>query len=200
MKIAIFTGPRSITDADAQLVRAAVREVIAREFQIHVGDASGTDNEVIQGCMDATNGRYYPKVFFPINSLGRTPAGLAERSTRMVKEALAQTSGRGCFQDELICIGFPNKPCPAGIVPAKSWRSGNDEGSGTWSTLALATGLNIETWIFTIGNFRAKCYAFSILSGWSNDFKIHKMMPDRHDIPVAWHFSPTQTLFTKVQP
>lgn len=138
MKIAIVTGPRAISADDEKLVRDVVRELIARGFAIYGGDAAGVD-EVTWNEAGADR-----KLFQPLPELGRTPAGLAERSTRCVKEALHDAAG-----DEIICIGFPNKPCPAGIVPARSWKSG---GSGTWSTLALAIGHKIETWIIPLGD------------------------------------------------
>lgn len=175
MKIAIITGPRTISDSDAQLVHAVVREVIARGFSIYVGDAAGVDDQAQLGAYLAGKP---PRVFSPIKSLGRTPAGLAERSTRMVREAM-----RAAASDELICVGFPNKPCPSEITPSKSWKSG---GSGTWSTLALAVGHNIETWIFSL------CQEFSGLE-FSRKFFCSWQVSWRYDYlgsQYAWHFTP----------
>lgn len=143
MKIAIITGPRAVTAAEEQLVRAVVRELYARGYTLYVGDAAGVDDiaaDQFCRCYDG-NSAQSCRVFVPVAQLGRTPAGLAERSTRMVKEALR------AVKDGVICVGFPNKPCPAGVFPARTWKSG---GSGTWSTLALAIGNGIETWILPL--------------------------------------------------
>lgn len=187
MKIAIFTGPRQITTEDAQLIRAVVSEVIASGFAIYVGNALGVDAVVTaENYRRAEVNRqaefrpHYPFIFYPITSLGNTPAGLAERSSRMMREAL-----RAAGNDEIICIGFPNKPCPAGIVPAKSWRSGTSENSGTWSTLAMAVGNNIETTIFTLGEdrwdfpswFNANVSIWQEVGGWK-----HTPAPSLFDI------------------
>lgn len=171
MKIAIITGPRTVTAQDEQLVRAVVRELIARGFTLYVGDAAGVDAVAADEA--------YPRgfqQFFPRPDLGRTPAGLAERSTRMVKAAL-----RAAQSDEIICVGFPDKPCPSEIVPARSWKSG---GSGTWSTLALTVGHEIETWTFPIGE-----HVLTIREPyWIGTLG----MFDRWH---GWHFTPEPTLF-----
>lgn len=181
MKIAIFTGPRVISAEDETLVRGVVREVIARGFQIYVGDATGVDYCVRKECFikarEQNDEKFFANTFFPIQSLGRSAAGLAERSTRMVKDAL-----RDADNDKIICIGFPNKPCPAGIIPARSWKSGAP-GSGTWSTLALAVGNEIETWIVPLqslgeGWHEKFIYDSYFMGGWS-----------------AWHFTPNASLF-----
>lgn len=149
-KIAIITGTREIAAEDEMYVAAVVREIIRRDFQIYVGDAKGVDAQTVQTILDMAfstrpDARY--KIFHPIESLGRSAQGLAERSSRMVREAVRESAG-----GEVICLAFPNKPCPTGITPARSWRTGEPP-SGTWSTLALAIGLNIETWVFPIGEF-----------------------------------------------
>lgn len=176
MKIAIFTGPRVISAQDEQLVRSVVRDIYARGYSIYVGDANGVDGVVrntVAPVVASPATRYESMhVFYPRDDLGRTPAGLAERSTRMVKEAL-----RAAGNDKLLCVGFPNKPCPAEIMPGRSWKS---SGSGTWSTLALAIGHEIETILFPL------TMGFSLpWGGW-----------ERYNMKVAdgWRFTPAPSL------
>ncbi len=179
MKIAIFIGPRKISANDEQLVRSVVREVVARGFQIYVGDAAGVDAVVADEA--------YPRgfqQFFLRPELGRTPAGLAEHSTRMVKEALHAGA------DEILCIGFPNKSCPNGIVPARSWRSGGTEGSGTWSTLALCVGHEIETWIIPLSSCSLSRQFISDRA-WAG-LEWHQF----GKVFTGWHFTPAPSLFT----
>ncbi len=202
MKIAIFTGPRVLAGNDVHatnyaedLICAVVREVVTRGYRIYVGDAEGVDNIVES---EAYSQSAIARVFFPIPDLGRTPAGLAERSTRMVKEALRSAAG-----DHVMCIGFPNKPCPAGITPAKTWRSGNNAGSGTWSTLALAVGHNIKTWIFPIAaprfsehaGFPDPFHTFVQISGWSQTLTWENFATNHICSAAAWHFTPPPRLF-----
>jgi len=73
---------------------------------------------------------------------GRQPWQLAERSKRMVR-AIAQTPNAKL-------IAFPNKPCPEGVKPSKSF---SGKGSGTWGTVALAKhyGIAIEVVPLTDG-------------------------------------------------
>lgn len=190
MKIAIITGPRSISAEDYVYVQAVTREIISRGFRVYVGDATGVDAiawDLAQQESDRCQIGLYER-FCPRPDLGRSPAGLAERSTRMVKTAIRDA-------DEVLCIGFPNKPCPASIVPARSWRSGENEGSGTWSTLALAVGHKIETWIFSLrpksvweqwsdlapGSWPAK-YGSCVWKNFNSNY-------------CAWHFTPAPNLF-----
>jgi len=189
MKIAIITGPREISREDEKLVRAVVREIIAQGYEIYVGDAAGVDT------IARLVGREKAHLFFPNETLRRSPAGLAERSTRMVKEALracpypAHSFKNG---DEIICVGFPNKPCPSGIVPAKSWRSGTAEGSGTWSTLALCVGHGIETWIVPLPEHAmsgAFIYSWPAMH-WQQFGKEFS----------GWHFTPAPSLFSNQFP
>ncbi|WP_144439403.1 hypothetical protein [Geminocystis sp. NIES-3709] len=41
-----------------------------------------------------------------------------------------------------VLFSFPSGVCPSGVVPARSWRSGSFP-SGSWSSLALAVGLDM---------------------------------------------------------
>ena len=203
MKICIITGPRRINYQDEQLVRAVVREIIARGYTIYACDANGVDEvawTVAREESDRCSIGLYER-FCPRPELGRTAQGLAERSTRMVKEALRDTrfdndGNEFCDVDPdgVICIGFPNKPCPAGIVPAKSWRSGNDEGSGTWSTIALCVGHEIETWVIPLvpkpGKFSEKSWAgpfheWRDIAPWGS-LQWNCFTSDY----CAWHFAP----------
>ena len=193
MKIAIFTGPRTIKREDEHLIYQVVSEVVSRGYIVYVGDAVGVDSAVSSWMLGYSYRQGMPRfssmhVFEPLEKLGRSPAGLAERSTRMVKEAVHDALQFGSLQcGEILCIGFPNKACPSGIVPAKSWRSGNDEGSGTWSTLALAVGHEIETWIIPIGDLCRRTYQ----APWSLDWRIETLF----DCADGLHFGPASSLF-----
>ena len=64
------------------------------------------------------------------------PAALAARSVAFVR-ALSAAGG--------VLVSAPGRPCPAGLLPGRSWRSC---GSGSWSTLALAAGLAVPLVLF----------------------------------------------------
>lgn len=114
----------------------------------------------------------------------------------MVKEALRNS---GTYADyhgyEIICVGFPNKSCPMGIVPARTWRSGEPEGSGTWSTIALAIGHNIETWIMPIDECplldALEFPAFLEVTGWNIP-----VQQQNFGNAFAWRYLSTPTLFS----
>lgn len=150
MKIAIITGTRNTaTEAQQREIQEVIYALAKRGYSFYFGDAQGVD-EVAYKCAIDQDYRNNPKFsampllkyhrFFPTEKLGRSPAGLAERSTRIVKTAINDSHG-----DHVVCVGFPSTDCPDTITPARTWKSGK---SGTWSTVALAQGHQIETWIF----------------------------------------------------
>jgi hypothetical protein len=196
MKIAIVTGSRKIAAEDESLVREVVRELVARGYTIYVGDAKGVDATAASVCYDCLT---HPEIFSPILHLGRTPSGLAERSTRMVKEALA--NGFHCSDGrilDVVCVGFPYRACPAGILPAKSWRTVEPEGSETWSILALCVGHNIETWIIPIDDcplLDALTFPeFLEVTGWNNAFN-----QQNFNSVFSWHFTPAPTILSHAE-
>src|SRR5574342_557734 len=204
MKTTIITGPRVISIADEQLVRAVVREVIARGYHIYAGNAQGVDDLVYRESMGT---KAAPHIFYSVEKFVHTLADLAERSTCMVQEALNNCFDRGpAREQEIICIGFSNKSCPAGIAPVRSWRAG-EPGSGTWSTIALATGHNIETWIFPLHSSKFSEHAgfpkpflnFKDIAPWPQSFAWENFATNHVCSAAAWHFTPAPNIF-EVQP
>lgn len=70
------------------------------------------------------------------------PAALVARAVSLVRFAAA-VPGPAPFPCPARALAFVAGPCPAGVVPASSWRSGSVP-SGTWSELALAFGLGLS--------------------------------------------------------
>jgi hypothetical protein len=127
-----FTGSRQITPDQREIVERKLSELSQTTIaQYHVGDARGVD-AVIRNSLRCQVYR----------AEGRQPWQLAERSKRMV-QAIAHTP-------HAKLIAFPNKPCPKGVKPSKSF---SGKGSGTWGTIALAKyhGLAIEVVPLTDG-------------------------------------------------
>jgi len=130
-----FTGSRSITKAQVKKVQSIVKAVMSKGLPVATGCAYGVDEAV----------RYVdPSItVFRVNSgeWGRGKSAYARRSTAMVK-SLIGTERCGL-------VGFPTSECPVGVEPAREWRSGKPP-SGTWSTIALAYGLNIPVVVFPL--------------------------------------------------
>lgn len=111
-----FTGSRQITPAQGEIIERKLSELSQTTIaQYHVGDARGVD-AVVRNSLRC-------QVY---QAEGRQPWQLAERSKRMV-QAIANSNAK--------LIAFPNKPCPEGVKPSKSF---SGKGSGTWGTVALA--------------------------------------------------------------
>jgi hypothetical protein len=129
MKTIAVTGPRDLTIAQIAQVRADFMRALQGVDKVHVGDATGVD-EVCLGRTEHFRRDHHLHIKrqdLPVAARG------AERSTRMVKAALA---------DGATLHAWPNKPCPEGLKPAKGWPRGA-AGSGTWGTIALAVGLGM---------------------------------------------------------
>jgi len=132
-----FTGSRSLPPRFSPLIGQVVGQVVASGRRPATGCARGADSVVRQASLGAL-------VFKAANN--SAPA-LVQRSQAMVKAVVASAAtGSGA-----LVFGFPRIPCPQGIAPAGSWRSGCIA-SGTWSTLALAAGLGLPVVIFWCGH------------------------------------------------
>ena len=132
-----FCGSRSLPASSSSLVSSVVGSVVASGRGVAVGCASGADALVRSSCPSAqvfavASGRW-----------GSGPGAFAARSSALVRAVAASGSGAGF-------VGFVAGPCPAGVVPARSWRSGSSV-SGSWSSLALAAGLGVPVVVFPVG-------------------------------------------------
>ena len=125
-----FTGSRKLEPSQTRIIEERIEELKKGIAQYHVGDARGVD-AVVRNSLRC-------QVY---QAEGHQPWQLAERSKRMVR-AIAHTHAK--------LIAFPNKPCPEGVKPSKSF---SGKGSGTWGTVALAKhyGLAIEVVPLTDG-------------------------------------------------
>lgn len=112
-------------------------------FRVGTGCARGVD-----AC--ARSAAVSPRVFAVSSGRwGFSRGAFAARTAALVRAAVA-TGGA------LVC--FPLGPCPAGVLVARSWRSGSPP-SGSWSALALAAGLGLPVFV-------ARSAAAPPLPGW----------------------------------
>jgi hypothetical protein len=127
MNAIVVTGPRKLTLDQVQQAAADLAKLLTSRTRLLVGDATGLDAL-------ATKLATGPVELHQKNPALPWRAQGAERSTRMVRAALAAGA---------TLHAWPNKPCPLGLKPSKSWPRGA-EGSGTWGTIALAVGLGLR--------------------------------------------------------
>lgn len=127
------TGSRSLGPTWSALVGQVVGAVEGSGRGIMVGCAPGADALVRAAAPGAT--------VFRANSRERW--ALAVRSQLMVRAVVSSGEGAGL-------VGFVTGPCPGGIVPGRSWSSG-ERPSGSWSTLALGVGLGLPVLVFPCG-------------------------------------------------
>ena len=125
--ITAFCGSRNLPSKYSNIISKIVQSVIDDGHDIVVGCADGADKMVRTAAPNAT-------VLYA-SDYGHSKSSFARRSQAVVKTA---TIGM---------IGFTDKPCPNGIVPASSWRSGKPT-SGTWSSLALAAGFDLTVTVY----------------------------------------------------
>lgn len=125
-----FCGSRCLSSAFRPRVARVVRAAQTAGFGISVGCARGADHFVRSAAGSAC------RVF---RARDHQPASLVARSSAMVR-AVASSPGS-------VLAGFVSCSCPAGIFPGPTWRSGQPC-SGTWSSLALATGLGVQVVVF----------------------------------------------------
>jgi len=125
-----FCGSRALSSSWAPLVSRVVAAAAPAPARLLVGCAAGADQLVRQAAgpraevWAVASGRW-----------GSGRAAFARRSAAMVRALAAGAGSR--------LLGFCSSPCPAGVVPAPRWRSGQPA-SGTWSSLALGAGLGVE--------------------------------------------------------
>jgi len=130
-----FCGSRSLPGSFAPLVSSVVAGVVASGAPVVVGCASGSDQLVRAACPSAS------VLSVASGAFGSGPGAFAARSSALVR----QVAGAGG-----VLVGFVSSPCPVGVVPASSWRSGASV-SGSWSSLALAAGLGAGVVVFWCG-------------------------------------------------
>ncbi len=128
-----FCGSRSLSGPAAALCRSVSASLSASGSVVSVGCASGADAAVRSAVPSAV-------VFSVASGLwGSGRAAYARRSAALVRSLPPGSA----------FVGFPAAPCPSGVVPARSWRSGRPV-SGSWSALALASGLGLSVFVFGV--------------------------------------------------
>lgn len=143
VRLAGFSGSRSLASAGVPLVRSVLAGVVGAGWPVAVGCCSGVDAAVRSGCGSlGVSPRVFSAAAAPFAGLPRRSA-LAARSVAFV-QCLAAERG--------VLLSFPACACPAGVVPARSWRSGVVP-SGSWSSLALAVGLGVRVAVFPLSAF-----------------------------------------------
>lgn len=128
-----FTGPRHMTEAQIELVKAELRQLIKTPADWHVGCARGLDGLVRSFAYS------HHKDIEVYKIAGNERWRFAERSKKMV-DAIATTENSCLY-------AYPNKECPTGCRPSKN---PNGYGSGTWLTIAYASYRNVEIKIFPL--------------------------------------------------
>ena len=115
-----FVGSRCLPVAAAPAVAGFARRAVARCLPVAIGSGPSPFSAWVLAAAPAA------LVFCPSFS---GPGALPARACRLVRAAGS-------------VLAFPAAACPAGIVPARSWRSGSPP-SGCWSEIALAVGLGL---------------------------------------------------------
>jgi hypothetical protein len=125
-----FGGSRALASAWCAAVASVVASVVGAGRGVAVCSGAGASAFVRAACPSAV-------VFAPaFAGAGALPA----RASACVRACVASGSGSGW-------VAFVCGPCPAGVVPASSWRSGRPA-SGSWSEVALAAGLGLPVVVF----------------------------------------------------
>ena len=134
-----FEGSRRLPSRFRPLVVRIVRGVLEGGQGVATGCAAGADALVRSAARDQAR-------VFSVSSgkWGRSRSAFARRSAALVRAVVASGPGAAF-------AGFVSSPCPAGIAPARSWRSGRPV-SGSWSALALAAGLGLPVYVFWCGS------------------------------------------------
>lgn len=130
MALVGFGGSRSLSPAWAGLVGRVVVAVARAGRNVAVCSGAGASAFVRRACPLAL-------VFSP-SFAGR--GALPARASACVKACASAGPGSAW-------VAFVAGPCPAGIVPARSWRSSRPA-SGSWSEIALAVGLGLPVVVF----------------------------------------------------
>jgi len=125
-----FGGSRSLCSSWAGFVGRVVLAVARAGRGVAVCSGAGASAFVRSACPSAL-------VFSPSFD---GPGALPARASACVRSCAASGSGAAW-------VAFVTGPCPAGVVPASSWRAGRP-GSGSWSEVALAVGLGLPVVVF----------------------------------------------------
>ena len=127
VNVVAFSGARRLNSSQTARVAELAPALTPAGATVLVGCAPGVDAVV--------RARFPAAQVFAVASgrYGDGPPAYARRSAAMVRTLAAAGSGA-------LLVAFPTRPCPPGVAPASSWRSGRPA-SGTWSTAALAAGL-----------------------------------------------------------
>jgi len=131
-----FAGSRSLPSSWSPVVARVVRAHVTAGARVFVGDAAGADLLVRSACPPSA------LRVFAVSAAARRRLGhgaFAARSVALVRAVAAAPSPAFCL--------FVPAPCPAGVIPATSWRSGRPA-SGSWSAGALAAGLGVPLFVF----------------------------------------------------
>ena len=107
---------------------------------------------------------------------------LAGRSVALVLVVAGSGAGRGF-------VGFVTSPCPSGLVSSASPSACfSGHGSGSWGSLALASGCGLPVVVFPVGALASPCAlpaswgSWSPLSGaWSGGFRLLPASPALFD-------------------
>lgn len=124
-----FGGSRCLSSAWSASVSGVVASVVGAGRGVAVCSGAGASAFVRAAC---------PSVVFAPAFVGT--GALPARASACVRACAASGSGSGW-------VAFVSGPCPAGVVPASSWRSGRPA-SGSWSEVALAVGLGLPVVVF----------------------------------------------------
>jgi hypothetical protein len=130
MALVGFGGSRSLGRAWSGLIGRVVVAVARAGRGVAVCSGAGASAFVRRACPSAV-------VFSPsFSGRGALPA----RASACVRACASSGPGSAW-------VAFVSGPCPAGVVPARSWRSGRPA-SGSWSEVALAVGLGLPVVVF----------------------------------------------------
>lgn len=132
MSLIGFTGHRSLPQSYSAKIKVMVQWASSRGSAVGVGCAAGADLYVRQACTQAIVYR----------AQSRQPRHLVKRSCQ-----LAQAVSAAGFAGYM--LGFPHAPCPVALVPSPlPSRCFCGLGSGSWATLAYASGLGARVWVY----------------------------------------------------
>lgn len=125
-----FGGSRSLGSSWAGVVGRVVLAVARAGRGVAVCSGAGASAFVRSACSSA--------VVFSPSFAGR--GALPARASACVRACASAGPGSAW-------VAFVSGLCPAGVVPARSWRSGRPA-SGSWSEVALAVGLGLPVVVF----------------------------------------------------
>ena len=130
-----FSGSRNPNGAIPSGVILGAIAAVSPSASVLVGCAKGVD-AVVQSALGSRC-----QVFSVASGQwGSERGAFAGRSTACVR-AVATAGG--------LWVSFPSSPCPAGLLPSKSFsKCFHGSGSGSWASLALAVGLGVPCLVF----------------------------------------------------